>query len=528
MENIKILDCTLRDGGYINDWDFDSFNMNRIIRALDEAYIDIIECGYLNESAKGKEKTIVNSIEDLENRIKEFSISKDYVMMINYGEYDFNNLPNVTSKSKIRGVRIAFKKNQLNNIFNDIDVLITKGYKVFIQPMVTLSYTDMEILQLISECNKLDIYALYIVDSFGAMHTYDIKRFAYLFNHNLRKDINIGFHAHNNLQLAYTNALEIISMFNNRSIIIDSSIFGMGRGAGNLPTELITEYLNKNYCKEYQIGPILDIIDKYINRIYANKYWGYSISYYISGECNCHPNYSTYLVNKNTLSVKNILEILRDLPENKKEEFDKEYIEKLYIEFNSKNISNYTDLIEFKKDIVSKDIYILASGKSAREGAEKIIKDKNKIVISLNYVPQFISADYCFFSNQKRYEEYKEKTKNDNIFDDRNKFIFTSNIIFIEREATVVSYNELLGEYEDAKDNSVIMLLNLLIKLNINNVFICGLDGYTGNGNYIEKDMDFNFKANEINRRNIAILEQIQKLRQNIEMYFITESIYDQ
>lgn len=527
MEDIKILDCTLRDGGYVNNWSFNSFNMNRIIKSLNESNIDIIECGYLNGSATDKEKTIVNRIEDLEDRINEFDISKDYVIMINYGEYNLNSLRKVTSQSKIRGVRIAFKKDQLDTVFNDVNILISRGYKVFIQPMVTLSYTDIQILKLIAECNRLDIYALYIVDSFGAMDTNDIKRLAYIFNHNLRGDIGIGFHAHNNLQLAYTNALEIINMFNNRSVIIDSSIFGMGRGAGNLPTELITEHLNKMYDKEYNIEPILDIIDKYINRIYMDKYWGYSISYYISGEYNCHPNYATFLMNKNTLTIKNIQKFLKDLPEDKKSEFDKEYIQKLYIDFNSQNISNYTDLIDFKRQIVSKDIYIIAPGKSVVQGMERIIKDKNKIFISLNYVPSFISADYCFFSNQKRFEEYKEKVRSIDLSRKKNIFILTSNINHYEDEAIIVPYNELLGDVEDAKDNAIIMLLNLLIKLNINNVFICGLDGYHGNTNYIDENMNFNFKTSEMDEKNIAILKQINKLRQKIEMYFITKSIYD-
>lgn len=357
MRNIKILDCTLRDEGYINDWNFDTFNMNRIIKSLNESNIDIIECGYLNESITDIQKTIVNNVQELEERINEVDINKDYVIMINYGEFDFNNLAQITAESKITGVRITFKRTQLNNMFNDVNILISKGYKVFIQPMVTLSYTDVEILELITECNRFNICAVYIVDSFRAMDLNDIRRLSYLLNHNLRQDIKIGFHAHNNLQLAYTNALEFVNIFNNRDVIIDSSILGMGRGVGNLPTELITEHLNKTYNKKYKIEPILDIIDKYINRIYADKYWGYSISYYISGECNCHPNYATFLVNKNTLTIKNIQFILKDIPEEKKVEFDKEYIEKLYIDFNSSNISNYTDLIDLKKDLVFKDIY---------------------------------------------------------------------------------------------------------------------------------------------------------------------------
>lgn len=528
MKNIKVLDCTLRDGGYINNWEFSTFNINRIIKSLNEANIDIIECGYLNESEVDKEKTIVNNIELLENKINQFDIKKDYVVMINYGEYNFNNLKSVTPKSKITGLRITFKKNELENALNDVNILVSKGYKVFIQPMVTLSYTDDEIMKLIENCNRLEIYAVYIVDSFGAMNIKDIERLTYLFHNSLRSGIGIGFHAHNNLQLAYTNSLQVMNILNNREIIIDSSIFGIGRGAGNLPTELIIEHLNRFYDKEYKIEPILDIIDKYINRIYADKYWGYSIAYYISGECNCHPNYASFLMNKNTLTVKNIQNILHTLSEDKKVEFDREYIEQLYIDFNSKNISNYTDLIDIKKDIVSKDVYILAPGKSVIEGTNKIINDSKKVFIALNFVPSFIGVDYCFFSNQKRYEEYKEKEINMKLPNMKNKFIFTSNIRHQERDFFTVAYNELLGDIEDAKDNSVILSLNLLIKLNINNVFICGLDGYSGDNNYIDENMNFYFKSKEMKQRNIAILEQINKLRNKIEMYFITESMFNE
>ncbi len=106
------------------------------------------------------------------------------------------------------------------------------GYKVFFQPMVTMRYTDEELLQLIRWTNINKPSAFYIVDSFGTMRKKDILRIFFLVDNNLCEDIRIGFHSHNNLQLSFSNAQELITLNSAREIIIDTSVFGMGRGQG--------------------------------------------------------------------------------------------------------------------------------------------------------------------------------------------------------------------------------------------------------------------------------------------------------
>ena len=116
-----------------------------------------------------------------------------------------------------------------------------KGYKVFVQAMVSVAYTDEEFLELISKVNELEPYAFYIVDSFGMMKRKDLTRLFYIVEHNLKQSIWIGFHSHNNMQLAYSNAQSLVDMQTKRNIIIDSSVYGMGRGACNLNTELFVQ-----------------------------------------------------------------------------------------------------------------------------------------------------------------------------------------------------------------------------------------------------------------------------------------------
>ena len=109
--------------------------------------------------------------------------------------------------------------------------------------MVSLSYTDEEFLDLIRRVNELEPYAFYIVDSFGMMKRKDLTRLFYLVEHNLNENIKIGFHSHNNMQLAYSNAQSLVDLHSDRELIIDASVYGMGRGAGNLNTELFVQYM---------------------------------------------------------------------------------------------------------------------------------------------------------------------------------------------------------------------------------------------------------------------------------------------
>ena len=125
-----------------------------------------------------------------------------------------------------------------------------------------MSYSDEEFLTLIKAANELKPYAFYIVDSFGMMNGRDLIRLFYMLEHNLDDSIKIGFHSHNNMQLAFSNAQQLVSIQTNREIIIDSTIYGMGRGAGNLNSELFIEYLNGISNSNYNIKPLLKIIDE--------------------------------------------------------------------------------------------------------------------------------------------------------------------------------------------------------------------------------------------------------------------------
>ena len=247
LENVNILDCTLRDGGYCNQWLFGKKNIIKIIDGLIEAGINIIECGFFTNNVQyNAEVAKYTTMEQVAEVLPQDHANKLFVCLINYGEYEADKIPEYDGTA-LDGFRIAFHKKDMVSALKFCQAVKEKGYKVFIQPMVSLNYTDEEFLELIRIVNGFEPFAFYIVDSFGVMKRKDLIRLFYMVEHNLRENIAIGYHSHNNMQLAYSNAQSLVDIRTKRKIIIDSSIFGMGRGAGNLNTELFVEYLNDNF-----------------------------------------------------------------------------------------------------------------------------------------------------------------------------------------------------------------------------------------------------------------------------------------
>ena len=316
MNKVHILDCTLRDGGYCNQWRFGLENVKKITLGLVEANVEIIECGFItNKTAYDLMVTKYNTVEQVAKIIPEKRDGKIFVVMMNYGEYEIDDLPEYDGSS-IEGIRVAFHKKDLDAALSLCQQIKEKGYKVFVQAMVSLCYTDEEFLAMIRRVNEIEPYAFYIVDSFGMMKGKDLTRLFYVVEHNLKNSIWIGFHSHNNMQLAYSNSQILVGMQTNRNLIVDSSIYGMGRGAGNLNTELFIGYLNENYEKTYLLKPLLTIIDEIINGIYQNSAWGYSLPNYISAKHNAHPNYAGFLDDKKTLTVEDMENIFQLMDED--------------------------------------------------------------------------------------------------------------------------------------------------------------------------------------------------------------------
>ncbi|MDD6056226.1 MAG: aldolase catalytic domain-containing protein [Helicobacteraceae bacterium] len=513
---ISILDCTLRDGGYINNWDFAPQHINRILTSLNAAKIDIIELGYLKDSATFG--TLFQSINALESYASILKTAKK-VAMINLGDFNIKSLEK--NKNIIDGIRLAFHKKDLKIALESAAFIKNLGYKLFLQPMVSKSYSDIEFLQLVQSANKLKPHAFYIVDSFGSMGLKEFSHYLDMVENNLHSSIKIGYHSHNNMQLAFCNAIKMCESNLSHDILLDSSIYGIGRGAGNLNTELIADFLNKEYKKGYKTFYLLEIIDELLENLMRTKRWGFSPAQYLSAKLNCHPNYATYLLNQNNYHLTSSAKILEKIPLNKRINYDKALIDRLYKEF----VLNVESQIKGDIDLSDKEIFLIASGASVAEFKDRILKQikdsKNPCVISLNHDSKQIPANFCFFSNQKRFDAFCDSTS-------PHKLIITSNIK-AKIPLNCVLDLSLYAFLDNELITSVInIILNVLKTKGIKAVKIAGLDGFSlDKPNYSYEENDCNIDLNAMQQSNKLTQKIINSFKTQMELEFITPSVFN-
>lgn len=306
---INILDCTLRDGGYINNWNFSKEEYAQIIKNLQKANIDYIEIGFLHHNINN------DLFEDCSNLVKMVQYSKVQITDISEAE-----------NSKIKTLRIIFKKHESKDALEYCAKVKNKGYNIFTNITFCDQYSNDELIKLIRQINKIEPHAVTITDSMGVFSPDDVKRINKIVKNELRENIALCFHSHNNLNLSFLNAKTFIKENRGRKLIIDSTLYGMGRGAGNLHTEEIIKYLNRKE-QHYDDKLIIETINKYIMPIYKKNPWGYSMPYYFSAKNRCHPNYAKFLIDKN-INYEKINLILSSIPNEKKAVYDELFIHK--------------------------------------------------------------------------------------------------------------------------------------------------------------------------------------------------------
>ncbi len=334
MGTVNLLDCTLRDGGYINNWKFGFLTIKSIITYLIESQIDYIEIGFLRNCIYDRNSTLFNNVEEIKAILPKYSANTKFTAMALHNQYDVKKLgPN--DGTTIEVIRVTFHDYDVDEGLKFCKEVIKKGYQCFCNPINIMGYSDINILKLIQKINDIKPYAFSIVDTFGSMTKNDLQRIYLLIENNLDKSIVIGLHLHENLSLSYSMAQDFMAMCsNNRNCVIDGSLLGMGRTPGNLCIELMINYLNKYYNEtKYNINPVLEAIDEHIVRIKKLESWGYSAAYALSANYNLHRNYAEYLLQKGDLHTKNINHILSQIEDIKKTAFDEEYVANLYYKY---------------------------------------------------------------------------------------------------------------------------------------------------------------------------------------------------
>lgn len=525
-----LLDCTLRDGGYINDWEFGHNNLISTYERLALSGVDIVEVGFIDDRRPfDRNRSIFPNTAAITEIYGEAKYRPKMVVgMIDYGTCSIDNVQ-MQEDSFLDGIRVIFKKHRMNEALDYCGQLIAKGYKVFVQMVSITSYHEEDIIAISKLINNVHPYAVSIVDTYGLLYPNTMLEYYTMLDKYVDADIAIGFHAHNNLQLAYANAITFVDQRSHkRDFVVDGTLYGMGKSAGNAPIELLAPYLNEHLSTSYDINQMLEAIEESVKTIYAESPWGYKSIFYISAEHQCHPNYVSFLSAKDNLSSQDINNILQGMERTDiRLLYDKEYAERIYREYIDGKLDDKGNAAKLKAEIGDKRVLILGPGKNIKLQEEKVkaYLDKfNPIVIAINYIPSGYPLDYVFITKRNRYQEMTDLLHEK---DCKVSVIRTSDVDTRETAGYVFGREPLLEQREDIKDNSFLMLLKILHMARVKEVACAGLDGYSDSeDNYYEPSMEYQFVKKVARHLNSHIRELLRTDFKDMNVEFVTYSHY--
>ncbi len=385
--NIIHLDCTLRDGGYYNNWDFDLELVNNYIEAVRSARIDYIEIGFRFFYNKGFKGPYAYSRDEFLNTL-DIPSQLNVSVMINATDLIFDGeliadrldklVPITRNKSKVSLIRIASTLQNFKTITSAFKTLKNKGYKTAVNIMQISKLSNNELNEigiLASDC-MVDI--IYFADSLGSISPDTIKNIITQINTNWNGPI--GFHAHDNKGLALTNTLQAIRY---GTSWVDTTITGMGRGAGNAKTEELVLELGRNDEKNANLINLLKIISKYFIPM-KNKYlWGTNLYYYLAAQYSIHPSYIQSILSDNRFREEDILSVIDYFKEEESTKFISDQLE------SAKNFYHGSPLgtISPFSIVRNREVLIIGSGGNLdahMKALESFIVERKPLVIALN------------------------------------------------------------------------------------------------------------------------------------------------
>jgi 4-hydroxy 2-oxovalerate aldolase len=284
-KEIKVVDCTVRDGGLMNNWQFDDAFVRGVYDACVEAGVDYMEMGYIS-SEKAFSRDVVGpwkfcAQKDLRRIVGENKTNLKLSAMADIGRIFPDDIPD-KSESVIDMMRIACYAHQVDKAVELAHLCMDKGYEATINMMAVSKVNEPDLEEALSTIAKSRIPIFYLVDSFGSMYSESIDQLLKKYQSYLPGKL-IGIHAHNNMQLAMSNT---ITGLMGGAAYLDATLLGMGRGAGNCPIEILIAFL-KN--PKYRLLPLLQAIQTHILPWNKKIDWGYHIPYLITGALNEHP-----------------------------------------------------------------------------------------------------------------------------------------------------------------------------------------------------------------------------------------------
>jgi 4-hydroxy 2-oxovalerate aldolase len=304
---IKVLDCTIRDGGLMNNHRFGDDVVRGIYQTCVAAGVDYMEIGYKNSKKQfSREKFGAWKFcdeEDLRRIVGDNSTDLKLSVMADAEKCDFRTDILAKKDSVVDLVRVAAYIHQIPVAVEMIHDAHEKGYEVTANLMAVSTVHEDDLEEGLAVLAKTPVSAIYLVDSFGSFYSEEIRALTKRYLDACKgTDIQVGIHTHNNQQLAYANTIEAIVSGANR---LDATLSGLGRGAGNCPLELLIGFL-KN--PRYRLRPVLECIERYIEPLRREMHWGFDLSYMITGLLNQHPRSAMAYLDKAASARESIVE----------------------------------------------------------------------------------------------------------------------------------------------------------------------------------------------------------------------------
>ncbi|MEZ4753481.1 MAG: hypothetical protein R3A13_04115 [Bdellovibrionota bacterium] len=419
------------------------------------------------------------------------------------------------------------------------------GYETTVNLMGITNYSDAEISSLPELINEFkdDIAYFYLADSFGSLIPSRTKEiFGEL---RLHTDAPLGFHPHNNLQLAFANALEAIEA---GATIVDGSIYGMGRGGGNLNLEALVVFLEQACPGKYNPLPILDFAEIYMEPIKKHYTWGYSLPNVISGALACHPNYPKEMLKLKSYSAKEVFNFLKAIPNEEKGQFSlKKSVDSVY-DYQTNRSQNFsTKTSEGVQALVKSSgnkVLLVCGGGSVRRmhlEIDEFIHRNKCVVVAVNNLCSPFRTDAVFFGNARRLTQYYAKAieRFEVIL---NPYVEIDSSLDIEADNfTRVSLNAFLTEGlarefpQRLPTNSGVEAILVMAELGFKEIFVVGMDGFsTGNADlYFYHEEDLLLKEDEhqlLNQSAVVELGVASEIlgKKSASFKIITPTVYEE
>ena len=424
----QILDCTIRDGGHLNQWQFDPACVKAAYFAALKSGVNYFEAGYRYPVGKKTLGPFAHTTDELLSELFVASESCKLSVMVDAGKCETTQFQECRpEKTPLRAVRVAAYPYELEKATRMVEELHDKGYEVFMNLMASSELSSENHSYLKAWRKKTVLSGIYFADSFGSFIPRDIsEQMAKLRSSGFER---VGFHSHNNLQMAFANTLRALE---EDAACVDASIYGMGRGAGNLPIEILLGYLEKAGDTEYNTVPYLDVIERYFLKLFQDIGWGYGLEALMGGLANIHPYYAENLFKNKLYTVDEIWNALQLIKERCPISFSVEKLgealeQRFYTpltpertEATHRTLINELSILPaadaapagpflLKNKFKGRKFLVIATGPSTLEYQREILdlkKRENCVTIGVNNLQKLFEPEFHLFVSRKRFQQY--------------------------------------------------------------------------------------------------------------------------